>query len=235
MTEGTFLGATCGSGPTTSLIYHSSAQPLAYRALPLISNILAFKTHMYDIKHLAALESELQRATRKHFADFFSTQDYIKDSKSVMSRSVSSLSDVEAIHYGTGLYVIMSDYQFEQNKCRLIVNGLKAIYRGHCYTVKGRLKSHLFNDHYRSNLPERGVRYDVCMKIDDKNGININDRPYGDYRWSVVVHKMKGSSKMMREQAERAFDEEFGRPLGSREVGEAETHRLKGRPVASTA
>jgi len=30
---------------------------------------------------------------------------------------------------------------------------------------------------------------------------------------------MKGSSKMMREQAERAFDEVFGRPPGSKELG----------------
>ena len=174
---------------------------------------------MYDIKQLVALESDLQQTVRKHFADFFSAHDYTKDTKAVVSKSIRTLLDAEATYSGTGLYVIMSDYQFDQNRSGLIVDGLKAIYRGHCYTVKSRLKSHLFNDHYRSTLPERGVRYDVCMKLDEKNGINVGDHPYSGYRWKVVVHKMKGSSKMMREQAERAFDDVFGRPLGSREAG----------------
>lgn len=172
---------------------------------------------MYDIKKLVGLENDLRRTIRAEFVEFFAAYDYTKDSKAVVARSVSALDDAEAMHYGTGLYVIMTDYQIEANKCGLVVDGLKAIYRGHCYTVKGRLKSHLFNDHYRSNLPEKGVRYDVCMKLDDNNGINICDAPYKDYQWRVVVHKMKGSSKMMREQAELAFDEVFGRPLGSRE------------------
>jgi hypothetical protein len=173
---------------------------------------------MYDTKKLIELENELRNTIRTDFFKFFSSHDYTKDSKAVISRSVTTLDDAEVLHCGTGFYVIMSDYQIESNKCGLIVNGLKAIYRGHCYTVKGRLKSHLFNDHYRTNLPERGVRYDVCMKLDNNNGINICAPPYKDYRWSVVVHKMKGSSKMMREQAEFAFDEAFGRPLGSREA-----------------
>jgi len=178
---------------------------------------------MYDIKQLVALESDLRQTIRSEFVDFFSVHDYTTYSESVISRPVGSLSDAAALHYGPGLYVIMSDYQFEENKCRLIIDGLKAIYRGHCYTVKGRIKSHLFNDHYRSNLPARGVRYDVCMKLDDKNGINISDQPYSNYRWCVVVYKMKGSSKMIREQAEHAFDEVFGRPFGSKEAGQAYT------------
>jgi hypothetical protein len=184
--------------------------------LPLTSDI---SNHMYDIKQLVALEKELRSAVRSSFVDFFSGHDYTKDSKAVVSRAIKSLSDAEEVHYGTGLYVIMSDYQIEENRCSLVIDGLKAIYRGHCSTVKRRLKSHLFNDHYRSNLPERGVRYDVCMKLDEKNGINICDLPYSNYRWSVVVHKMKDSSKLMREQAELAFDDVFGRPLGSREAG----------------
>lgn len=177
---------------------------------------------MYDINHLVALENGLRQTIRSKFVDFFSVHDYTKDSKSVISRPVGSLFDAEALYYGTGLYVIMSDYQFEANKCSLIIGDLKAIYRGHCYTVKARIKSHLFNDHYRSNLPARGVRYDVCMKLDDKNGINISGQPYSNYRWCIVVHKMKGSSKMVREQAEHAFDEVFGRPLGSKEAGQAD-------------
>lgn len=176
---------------------------------------------MYDIKKMVALERDLQQTVRSHFGDFFSAHDYGKVSKAIVSQPIRTLSDVGKAPYGTGLYVIMSDYQWEQNKCSLVVDDLKAIYRGHCYTVKERLKSHLFNDHYRANLPGRGVRYDVCMKLDDKNGINIEMPPYSGFRWRVIVHKMKGSSKMMREQAELAFDDVFGRPLGSKELGQA--------------
>lgn len=173
---------------------------------------------MYDITKLTKLEAELALTIRKHFADFFASHDYSKDMKSVISREVSTLKDVEDTYYGPGLYLILTDYQAAENKCALEVDGLKAIYRGHCYTVKSRLKSHLFNDHYRSNLPPKGVRYDVCMKLDDKNGINISELPYSNYRWKVIVHKMQKSSKMIREQAEHAFDQVFGRPLGSKEA-----------------
>lgn len=172
---------------------------------------------MYDVKGLIKLESDLQRSIRNHFVEFFSNHDYSKDCRSVVSKLIYQHSDVEETYYGSGMYVIMSDYLFEQNKCKLTADGLKAIYRGHCYTVKGRLKSHLFNEHYRRNLPERGVRYDVCMKLDGNNGINIDQPPYSNYRWKVIIHKMNGSSKLLREQAEQAFDDVFGRPFGSKE------------------
>jgi hypothetical protein len=173
---------------------------------------------MYDIEKLTNLEAALAADVRKHFADFFTSHDYTKDTGAVVSRKVSTLTDIEAIYYGTGLYLIFTDYQSEENVCSLEIDGLKAIYRGHCYTVKKRLKSHLFNDHYRASLPDKGVRYDVCMKLDDKNGINILEAPYSGYRWRVIIHKMKYSSKMIREQAEHAFDQVFSRPLGSREA-----------------
>lgn len=175
---------------------------------------------MYDIKHLVDLETALQANVREHFEAFFSTHSYEHEAKNVSLKSIHDLASVDSTYSGTGLYVILTDYQMAGNSCSLVVDGLKAIYRGHCFTVKKRLSSHLFNEFYRANLPERGVRYDVCMKLDDNNGINIDSKPYSDYRWSVLVHKMKGSSKMMREQAELAFDNVFGRPIGSREGGD---------------
>ena len=60
------------------------------------------------------------------------------------------------------------------------------------------------------------------MKLDDKNGLTISDQPYSNYSWYVVVHKMANSSKVIREQAEHAFDEVFGRPLGSKEAVNAD-------------
>lgn len=173
---------------------------------------------MYNINQLTQLEKDLAITVRNHFETFFAAHDYAVDTSAVVSRNVSTLADIESCHYGTGFYLILTDYQAGENKCSFGVDGLKAIYRGHCYTVKKRLKSHLLNDHYRSTLPEKGVRYDVCMKLDGKNGINITEPPYNKYRWCVVAHKMKNSSKMIREQAEHAFDQVFGRPLASREV-----------------
>lgn len=173
---------------------------------------------MYDIAKLTSLEAEVAATMRKHFADFFSSHDYSKDNRSVVSRNVCSLADIDTLFYGTGFYVIFTDYQTHLNECTLEIDGLKAIYRGHCYTVKKRMASHLLNDHYRASLPEKGIRYDVCMKLDDRNGINITEAPYSDFRWRVVVHKMKGSSKLIREQAEQAFDQVFSRPLGSKEA-----------------
>jgi hypothetical protein len=78
--------------------------------------------------------------------------------------------------------------------------------------------SHLFNLDYNKNSSKYKTKYTVCLKIEDGvEGININQQPYSDYSWKIVVHKMKDSSKMIREQAELAFDNIYNRPLKSRE------------------
>ncbi len=174
-------------------------------------------TSKYDILLMKKLEAELALTVRGHFAGFFSSHDYMNDTKDVVSRNVKSFSDLEHTYYGRGLYLILTDYPIGNNACKFVIDGLRVIYRGHCYTVKKRLMSHLINDHYRSNLPEKGVRYDECMKLDDKNGINILDVPYRNYHWRVIVHKMRSSSKMIREQAELSFDDVFMRPICSQE------------------
>jgi len=171
----------------------------------------------YDISQLRKLETELALLEQRHFCDFFKQHDYSRNSSDVVCFNLKSLLDVERTYYGPGFYVILTDYSDSDNRCSLTVDGLKAIYRGHCYTVKKRLKSHLFNNHYRSSLQETEVRYDVCMKLDGKNGINILETPFVEHKWRVIVHKMKRSSKMIREQAELAFDEIFYRPSGSKE------------------
>lgn len=175
-------------------------------------------TAMYDIEKLKKLEADVALRVRRHFIEFFASHDYAKDTNAVVSSDISSLADIERTYSGTGFYLILTDYCAEKNNCSFEVDGLKVIYRGHCYTVKNRLISHLLNDQYRSSLPEKGVRYDVCMKLDDKNGINISKAPYSGFRWRVIVHKMRHSSKMIREQAEHAFDEAFSRPMGSKEA-----------------
>jgi hypothetical protein len=179
---------------------------------------------MYDVKKLLKLEADLALRMREHFMKFFRSHDYRKHSDAVASRDVSSFDEMEKVYSGTGFYLILTDYSAAENPCSLEVEGLKAIYRGHCYTVKSRLKSHLFNDQYRSTLKSNAVRYDVCLKLDGSNGINIAQPPYNAYRWRVIVHKMKSSSKMIREQAEHAFDAVFSRPLGSKEAKVKDAH-----------
>uniref|UniRef100_UPI001E50C74A hypothetical protein n=2 Tax=Vibrio harveyi group TaxID=717610 RepID=UPI001E50C74A len=71
----------------------------------------------------------------------------------------------------------------------------------------------LYNNVYNENRDR--TNYTVCMKLNDQNGININEDPFRKYRWKVITHSMSGSSKTMREQAEQGFDSVYGRPLGS--------------------
>lgn len=117
-----------------------------------------------------------------------------------------------------GFYILMTDLKFENNNCLFEIDDFKAIYRGHSYFVKDRIMSHLFNLDYNKNSSKHKTKYTICLKIEDGvEGININQQPYSDYSWKIIVHKMKDSSKMIREQAELAFDNIYNRPLKSRE------------------
>jgi hypothetical protein len=104
----------------------------------------------YNIKQLKQLEAELALTMRRHFAEFFSSHDYRNDTAEVVSSNVTSLADVESTYSGKGVYLILTDYRAAENDCSFVIDGMKAIYRGQCSTVKNRLKSHLLNDHYRS-------------------------------------------------------------------------------------
>jgi hypothetical protein len=116
--------------------------------------------------------------------------------------------------YGSGLYLILTDYLKDENQCTFEINGLKAIYRGHGRRIKKRVESHLYNVKYNENKDE--TNYTVCMKLNDDDGINLNESPYSDYRWYVIQHPMTDSSKTIREQAEQAFDNVYNMPIGSK-------------------
>lgn len=173
---------------------------------------------MYDIEALRLQQVELAEHFLAHFINFFERHNYNVEHPSVVSKDIGSYVDINRVPYGAGFYLILTDYMFEANPCNFRINGLKAIYRGHSRTVKNRLRSHLDNRNYRSNLPDRGVRYDVCMKLGGENGINVSEPPYNEYRWCVLVHTMPNSSMFMRMQAEFAFDRVFGRPFASKEL-----------------
>lgn len=156
----------------------------------------------------------------------------VKISKQV----IKTPSDLKGITSGPGFYIIMTNHDVEGNNCKLTANGgLCAIYRGECGTARKRIQSHLFNTQYKSEYDQRRSTYmnndqnkgkafyepfwPACLKIKEGvNGINIDtDNEYNQSVWMVIVHDMNGSSQEVREQAELAFDDVFGKPIACRE------------------
>ncbi|VWC75801.1 hypothetical protein BLA39750_00860 [Burkholderia lata] len=172
---------------------------------------------MYEINTLSKLEDEYRQAVKSHFADFFRNHDYEESHQKVVLYPVAKFEDAKTIYAGCGVYIILTDLDVGENPCRFARDGMRAVYRGHCTKVKSRIWSHLFNNRYRAGH-KGGVYYDVCMKLWDENGINIDAEPYSNARWAVLVHKVAHSTEVMRIQAEKAFDEVFGRPVASREA-----------------
>lgn len=161
---------------------------------------------------------EEQSRIRQEISEYLKTCDYKSSSKSFQQIDIKSLEELKQIYYGQGFYIILTDHKFQDNECEFEIENFKAIYRGHSYFVKHRVMSHLFNDDYNANLTKHKTNYTVCLKVEDGiEGININQKPYSDYSWKVIVHKMKESSVIIREQAEFAFDEIYKKPLKSRE------------------
>jgi hypothetical protein len=163
------------------------------------------------------IQEEEQRIRAK-IIEYLKECDYTSHSNYFQVLDIKHLHELQEIYYGAGFYILMTDLKFEDNNCSFEIDNFKAIYRGHSYFVKDRIMSHLFNLDYNKNSSKYKTKYTVCLKIEDGvEGININQQPYSDYSWKIIVHKMKDSSKMIREQAELAFDNIYNRPLKSRE------------------
>ena len=148
--------------------------------------------------------------------EYFSSFNYKTPSSSFQVIDLKCIEDLSKIYSSQGFYILMTNKHFEDNYCKLSIDGCTAIYRGHCCTTKDRIMSHLFNVEHNRTISKHKTKYKVCLKIEDKvNGINIDQKPYSDYIWKVIVHKMKGSTLIIREQAEKAFDEKYGIPVKS--------------------
>lgn len=129
---------------------------------------------------------------------------------------ITSFEDTDKIMYGSGFYLIFSDFNLDNNKCEIEINNTRVIYRGHCSRVKQRIRSHLFKSKY--DLNKINTDYKVCLKIDSKiNGINIDDHIYSKYQWYVLTISMRGSNKLIRELCEKAFDKLYNKPIYSRD------------------
>ncbi|MGV0968181.1 MULTISPECIES: hypothetical protein [unclassified Empedobacter] len=155
---------------------------------------------------------------KQKFVDYLKQLDYSSNSSTTEIYSIKNIEDVNRIYTGPGFYVILVDQKFEENRSVFSFANHAAIYRGHSYSVRDRNKSHLFNSEYNSSDFKNKPRYTVCLKFEDGiQGINLDEEPYCNYSWKIIVHKMKGSNKLIREQAELAFDEIYGRPFKSKE------------------
>lgn len=138
---------------------------------------------------------------------------------------------LSAIYSSQGFYIICTDHNVLENNCNFCLeNKYTAIYRGECSSVRRRIESHIFNSTYQklyesrknTKLSQGGnfseTYYGACMKVDPLvSGINIDEYPYSQSNWYVVVLKMPSSSSIVRKQAELAFDALFGKPVASRE------------------
>ncbi|AZV42003.1 hypothetical protein BAOM_1393 [Peribacillus asahii] len=183
----------------------------------IINNIkLEFVTEMNNII------KKMKDKIREKFIVLFESDNFPKGSlksnvKTIKVTKLKSHNDIESLLYGNGFYIIVTNCEFDNNPCKLSYkNKYKAIYRGHGSRVKKRIESHMFNKRY--NLDRDGTTYDVCMQIETGfSGINIDEPRYSQYEWYIITISMPNSSLLIREQAEVAFDEVFGRPLASRE------------------
>lgn len=167
---------------------------------------------MYNINELVMMESSFKEQCNEHFIRFFQEYKNIELSKIIIT-NIKSHDSISELRYGSGLYLILTDYMANKNPCSYEYDGLKAIYRGHGVRMKKRVESHLFNKEYNQN--KDNTNYTVCMKLNSDNGININEKPYSGSRWCVIQHPMTKSSKTIREQAELAFDKVHTMPVGS--------------------
>ncbi len=166
-------------------------------------------------------KTELKTVTESikvDLTEYFKEFDYEIANEDIQITKIESESDISEIYASPGFYIILTDYKFDDNECNFTFNNQTAIYRGHSYFSRKRILSHLANDFYKNNRNAGEPNYTVCLKIEDGvDGININKKPYNNRNWTVIVHKMRNSNKLIREQAEFAFDAAFGKPCKSRE------------------
>ena len=163
--------------------------------------------------------SEIEDYIQKDFISYFSEIDYSQFSKEIQIFRINNEEDLNKVYAGIGFYIILTDYEFEDNNCIFEYDKHKAIYRGHSYFTKKRLLSHLANERYKRERKPSEPNYKVCLKIKDNiNGININQEPYKNWNWIVIIHKIRNSSKIIREQVELAFDKLYNKPCKSREI-----------------
>lgn len=181
----------------------------------------------------AKLDNVLKQIETEDFVPFFESMKgrysdglYSRTKPALRVQRISKIEDLEKIPNQRGFYLIFTDYKLgfgERNKCKAVIIGhpdAKAIYRGESHNVRTRLESHLFHNTYHKKLKSasnRSDRYTVCLKIDGEH-VNL-DEPLemSKAKWYVAYHGFPKSNRVIREIAEKAFDEVFNKPLFSRD------------------
>ena len=173
---------------------------------------------MYDMNEIIRIRDNCKHEIEKHFEDFFdglidNLRITVNDTK-VNCIKVSNFKNFSDINTNEGFYVILSNYNLSNNKCKCAISieenstKVKAIYRGQCTKRRERLIGHLYNKKYKG-------KDENFMKVNDDNGINIDEKPYVDYEWYVITCSMSKSTQMERMCAEKAFDSVYGKPMYS--------------------
>lgn len=183
-------------------------------------NVLKYRggIFMYDMNKIIKIRNKCKHKIEKHFEDFFvgfidNLRITVKDKK-VKCIKVTNFEDFLDINANEGFYIILSNYNLSKNKCKCAIKieesnmKVKAIYRGECSKRRERLIGHLYNKRYEGKDKN-------FMKIDNNNGINIDEKPYVDYEWYIITCSMSKSTQMERICAEKAFDSVYGKPMYS--------------------
>lgn len=177
---------------------------------------------MINIEEMRKDIEILERKFQKKFVEYFKSDKFPKGFNSKLESGIriseiKNHDDLKKLYYGVGFYIIATDCKYSKNQCELIYEkAYKVIYRGHCTRIKKRVESHLFNDEYKLNRD--GTSYNVCIKVEPNvSGINIDSPSYKKFDWFVIQIALPQSNKMIREQAEVAFDCLYQKPLASRE------------------
>lgn len=163
---------------------------------------------------------QIQDSFKADIVTYLKSCNYNLISKKYQVVEPNNFDDLNKVYSGIGFYVILTSKTFIDNECKFTISELTAIYRGHSYNVKDRIMSHLYTTKYKLKESKTKYKsnYTVCLKIEDGvNGIDIDTKPFSEYKWKVVVHKMKGSTELIIQQAEQAFDDIYKQPIKSRE------------------
>lgn len=171
-----------------------------------------------NIEDYKALLEHAKNRIRLDIREVLSTIDYKVDSPNIQILKINNELDLDKLYTGRGFYLILTDHSFTRNPCNFQFDNFTAIYRGEGYYVKKRVTSHLGNEKYKRERKSNEPNYTTCLKINDgEDGINIDQKPYLDWNWLVIVHKMRDSNSEIRKEAELAFDSLYGKPIKSRE------------------
>lgn len=99
---------------------------------------------------------------RKDFVNHLKDIDYSSNNGTFEIYSIKNIEDVNHIYTGPGFYIILLDQKFDDNESIFSFANHSAIYRGHSYSLRDRIKSHLFNSEYNLSDFKNKPRYTVC-------------------------------------------------------------------------